>query len=168
MVQSTFLFSPTTPHSDSTAALNTMKYLAISFLVMLVMMVVGTTSTTGAPDTPATQPILHQVQAMVTEAAKLHVDRPTSPAPVPQLSAMGPKDKYVVNCNGSYVKSFICWYYNDTRCYSGHLTSNSPECLVLCQCDPWEEDYWGPGLENASTKLPIDDTPADTEKRIAG
>ncbi|KAK7991701.1 hypothetical protein PG988_000495 [Apiospora saccharicola] len=135
-------------------------------------MVVGTTSTTGTPDTPTTQPILRQVQAMVTEAAKLHVDRPTSPSPAPvpqlELAAMGPNDKYVINCNGSYVQSFICWYYNNTRCYSGHLTSDSPNCLVICQCDKWPEDYWGPGLENASTKLPIEDTPVDAEKQSAG
>lgn len=78
---------------------------------MLVMMVTGTTSTTGTPDTLTTQSTLHEVQAMVTEAAKLHVDRPTAPdtVPVPERAAMKPDDHYVINCNGSYVKSFVCW-----------------------------------------------------------
>ncbi|KAK7931526.1 hypothetical protein PG985_002238 [Apiospora marii] len=142
---------------------NSWQYLAISFLVMLVMMVVGTTSTTGTPDTPASQPILHEVKAMVTETAKLHVDSATAPAPAPQRAAMGENDKYVINCNGSYVKSFICWYYNNTRCFSGHLTSDSPDCLANCTCDPWKNDYWGPGL-NGSRKLPIEVAPVDAEE----
>ncbi|KAK8069816.1 hypothetical protein PG994_006432 [Apiospora phragmitis] len=140
-----------------------MKVLVISFLVMLAMMVAGT-PTAGVSDTsdesPAvTQPSLHEVQAMFTEGAKLQDDvAPVTPAD-PQFAAMGPKDNYIVDCGGSYIKSYMCWYYNNTRCFSGHLTSNETKCLENCQCTKWTESYWGP----PSNRELSNDTPADSE-----
>ncbi|KAK8014408.1 hypothetical protein PG990_007704 [Apiospora arundinis] len=142
---------------------------AVSFLVMMAMMVAGTTSITGtaAPDnnsTASNQPSLHEVKAMVTEAAKLHTDNAATSAP--QHAALGPRDNYIIDCKGSYIESYMCWYYNTTRCYSGKLTSNDPTCLEDCQCVKWKESYWGPG-NDGDWKLPNNTHPADNESSRA-
>ncbi|KAK8085093.1 hypothetical protein PG997_006364 [Apiospora hydei] len=57
----------------------------------------------------AAQPSLHEVKAMLTEAAKLH-DGDAAPATptYPQLAAMGPDDHYIIECGGSYIRSYMC------------------------------------------------------------
>ncbi|KAK8120944.1 hypothetical protein PG999_005064 [Apiospora kogelbergensis] len=116
-------------------------------------MVARTTSTTGTTtdsSTASAQPSLHEVKAMVSEAAKLHSDNDAAA----QLGELGPQDNYIISCEDSYIEAYMCWYYNNTHCYSGQLTSDAPKCLKDCQCVKWKESYWGPG-NDGDRKLPI-------------
>lgn len=75
---------------------------------MLTMMVARTTSTTGTTtdsSTASAQPSLHEVKAMVSEAAKLHSDNDAAA----QLGELGPQDNYIISCEDSYIEAYMCW-----------------------------------------------------------
>ncbi|KAK8045381.1 hypothetical protein PG993_005405 [Apiospora rasikravindrae] len=134
------------------------QILVVSLLLMLAMMVAGT----PIADTVA-QPSLHEVKTMLTEAAKLHEGNAAPAAPTdPQFAAAtGPNDGYIVDCGGSYIRSYMCWYYNNTRCFAGRLTSNDPQCLEDCKCTKWTGPDWGlPSYGNGKLS---NDTPASNE-----
>ncbi|KAK7942723.1 uncharacterized protein PG986_011836 [Apiospora aurea] len=134
-----------------------MKILVVSLLLMLAMMVAGTPTADAAA-----QPSLHEVKAMLTEAAKLH-DGDAAPATPtdPLLAAMGPDDHYIVDCGGSYIRSYVCWYYNNTRCFSGRLTSDDQQCLEDCKCTLWTGPDWT--LPSNGNREMSSDTPASKE-----
>ncbi|KAH8649142.1 hypothetical protein BX600DRAFT_529656 [Xylariales sp. PMI_506] len=58
---------------------------------------------------------------------------PTDHLPYP-FPIYGPRDTCLIDCGGDFMKSFVCWYYNNTRCFSCNLSSDDQWCQGNCAC----------------------------------
>ncbi|KAM0815935.1 hypothetical protein AB5N19_01736 [Seiridium cardinale] len=93
----------------------------------------GGTAVEGNTSMP---PTLHEVMAMLGQIVKREEG---SSAFVPNVStalfpALGIDDTYLIDCKEEFTKSFVCWYYNNTRCSSSKLDSEDQSCIDQCTC----------------------------------
>jgi hypothetical protein len=86
------------------------------------------------PKSHGTPKNINEIRDMINGIIKREAT--TAEPPTKVDTANGPRDTCMINCAGSFIKSYNCYWYNNTRCWSCSISSNDDWCRTNCQCQP--------------------------------